>query len=430
MIIKNFEQLATTPLRKKALEIVEAGYQAIQTDHVIATHVRLENTTLYVKEHIYNLNEYDNVYVIAFGKSSYAAAHALHNLLGEKITKGIAIGVTGGDTVGNIQTIAGTHPAPSDTNVQATARVMELLEQATAKDLILTAISGGGSSLLSAPHNMSVEEKARITTDLMKAGANIHELNYVRKHLSDIKGGRFAALAHPAKVVTLIFSDVPGNDLATIASGATVLDPSTIEDAQGIIEKYDTRARLGLETIEFTESPKDPAIFETVDNVLVLDPTSAVQAMEEKAQELGLTPRVLSTTLEGDAAEVGTMLLKEAKSGEALLASGETTVTVKGDGIGGRNQELVLTNLQNIQTGQVIISAGSDGHDHSDAAGAIGDHTSLTQAKKKGLAPNTFIQNSDSFTFFQQTGDFLDTGLLDSNIADMMVVVYEPNLKY
>lgn len=427
MIIKNFNQLATTPLRRKALEIIEAGYQAIQTDHVIDTHVRLENTTLYVKEHTYDLTAYEHMYVVAYGKSSYAAAHALNKLLGEKITKGIAIGVTGGDMVGTIQTIAGTHPAPSETNVAATAQIMELLKQATAKDLILTVISGGGSSLLSAPHGMSVETKAQITTDLMKAGANIHELNYVRKHLSDIKGGRFAALAYPAQVVTLIFSDVPGNDLATIASGATVLDPSTIEDAQAIIQKYDTLRRLNLETIEFTESPKDPALFEHVDNILVLDPTSAVEAMHLKAEQFGLRPRVLSTTLEGDAAEVGVMLLAEVKAGEALLASGETTVTVKGDGIGGRNQELVLANLENIKEGQVLISAGSDGHDHSDAAGAIADDASLERAKSQGIDPQTYIQTSDSFNFFQKTGDFLDTGLLDSNIADMMVVVYEPN---
>lgn len=427
MIIKNFEQLATTPLRRKALEIIEAGYQAIQTENVIATHLSLQNETLTIKEHTYDLQKYENVYVIAYGKSSYAAAHALHNLLGERITKGIAIGVTGGDQVGAIQTIAGTHPAPSETNVTATAQIMELLKQATEKDLILTVISGGGSSLLSAPHGMSVETKARITTDLMEAGANIHELNYVRKHLSDIKGGRFAALAHPAKVVTLIFSDVPGNDLATIASGATVLDPSTVEDAQNIIQKYDTLARLNLQTIEFSESPKDPKLFEHVDNILLLDPASAVEAMQHTAEQLGLQPRVLSTTLEGDAPEVGAMLLTEAKPGEALLASGETTVTVKGDGIGGRNQELVLANLENIKEGQVVISAGSDGHDHSDAAGAIGDHASLESAKSQGIDPQTYMQTSDSFNFFQKTGDFLDTGLLDSNIADMMVVIYETN---
>lgn len=425
MVIRNFEKLASSPLRKKTLEIIEAGYEAIQTDNVITANLTLDNTTLHIKEQTYDLHTFENIYFVAFGKSSYAAAHALHNLLGDQITKGIAIGVTGGERFGTIQTIAGTHPAPSETNVAATRQIMELLEQATEKDLILAAISGGGSSLLCAPHNTNVETKAAITTDLMKAGANIHELNYVRKHLSDIKGGRFATLAHPAKVVTLIFSDVPGNDLATIASGPTVLDPSTIEDTQEVISKYDTLRRLNLSNIEFTESPKDPELFTTVDNILVLDPSSAIEAMKHKAEVLGLQPQILSTTLEGDATEVGKMLLATVKPGEALIATGETTVTVKGPGVGGRNQELVLTNLRHIQEGQVIIAAGSDGHDHSDAAGAIGDSASLLRAKTLGIDPLEYSSASNSFEFFQKTGDFLDTGQLDSNIADMMVVVQD-----
>ncbi|MCA9389986.1 DUF4147 domain-containing protein [candidate division WWE3 bacterium] len=423
MIIKNFDSLAKTPLRKDALTIVEAGFEAIQTDHVIEQNISLSGSTLSILEQTYDLDNYENIYVIAFGKSSYQAAQSINAILGDKITKGYAIGVTGGDPVGKIVTVAGTHPSPSDINHRAAQQIIELLSHTTEKDLVLAFISGGGSALFAAPYKLTVDEQAMITNTLMKLGADIHELNIVRKHISEVKGGRLASLASPAKLVTVIFSDVPGNDLSTIASGSTVLDESTVEDAQRIIDQYDLMSHIDLDAIELSESPKDPAIFTTVDNILILDPTSAVIAMKQKAEELGYQTEVYATELQGEARSVGKELLEQAKSGVAVLASGETTVNVLGNGIGGRNQELVLANLQNINKKQVLISAASDGHDHSDSAGAIADEHSYDDAKGMNLDPKDFLETSDSFTFFTQTGDLLDTGLLESNIADMYLVL-------
>ncbi|MCA9397754.1 DUF4147 domain-containing protein, partial [candidate division WWE3 bacterium] len=349
----------------------------------------------------------------------------IEELLGDKITQGYAIGVTQGEPLKHITTIVGTHPAPSDINQRATQKIIEMLKSTKDNDLVIGMISGGGSALLAAPHEMTIDAQAAITTELMNAGADITELNIVRKHISDIKGGRLAALAYPAKLITLIFSDVPGNDLSTIASGPTVMDSTTTQQAQEIIKKYEIEERSGINNIFFTESPKDPSVFEHVENILVLDPASAIETMEAKAKELGYATEIYSTTLAGEAGEVGALLLENAKPHTALLASGETTVNVKGNGTGGRNQQLVLENLKNIKPGQVLISAASDGHDHSNSAGAIGDEHSLKRAKEYGLDVDTYIKDSDSYTFFVEMSDSLDTGVLDSNIADMFLVLQE-----
>jgi glycerate 2-kinase len=423
MIIKNFDQLASTPLRRQAMEIIEAGFEAIQPDLVIRKSVVLNGDALSIQNKTFDLTQYENLYVVAFGKSSYLAAKTLEEVLGDRITQGYAIGVTTGDPLKHIEAVVGTHPRPSELNAQTARKIIELIKNANEKDLVLVAISGGGSALLTAPFKIDVETKANIGDALMNGGANIHELNIVRKHLSEIKGGRLAELAYPAKVVSMIFSDVPGNDLATIASGPTVLDPTTVDQAKTILEKYKVYNKVGLAEIELTESPKDPTHFERVDNLLILDPTSAVTAMVEKSKELGFNPRILSTTLEGDAHEVGAKLLNEVKAGEALIAAGESTVNVKGTGVGGRNLEVVLGNLKNIKPGQVLISGASDGHDHCDLAGAIGDENSVARAQEMGLDPDAYSQNSDSFNYFMKTGDGFDTGALDSNIADMFLAI-------
>lgn len=425
MVIKNINALATTPLRRMALEIVEAGYEAIQTDHVMQQTLSVEGNTLKILNRTYDLQQFEHIYIIAFGKSSYLAAKTLEEILGERITKGYAIGVTEGEPLKRITTIVGTHPSPSDINVRATHQIIELLNTATERDLVLAVISGGGSSLLAAPYGVNVETQGMISKALMKAGADIHELNVVRKHMSEVKGGRLAAVTYPAKLVTLILSDVPGNDLSTIASGPTVMDSSTVDDARAIIDKYDILGMTELDTIDFSETPKDPTVFQHVENILILDPVTAVTAMEQKAKELGFTTRILSTTLEGEAHAVGKQLLDTVQPGEALIASGETTVTVLGNGIGGRNQEVILGNLSNIKENQVLIAAASDGHDNSDSAGAIADHDTLAKAKERGLDPQAYIESSDSFHFFQELEESLDTGVLDSNIADMFLAIQE-----
>lgn len=422
MKIRNFDQLATTPLRKQALAIIEAGYEAIGTEEVISNSVKLDGNNLQVRDKTLDLSHFENIYVVAIGKCALAASKALEKILGDKISKGYCLDIRQ-EPLTKIETFLGTHPLPSQTNIDATKKIIELLKSATENDLILTVVSGGGSALLSAPYKIDFQTKALISNELMKAGANIQELNIVRKHLSEIKGGRFAALAYPATFLSLIFSDVPGNDLSTIASGITVIDRTTISEAEAVLKKFDIYNRTKLDKIELSETPKEEKFFEKVTNLVLVDSQSALVAMSQKAKAAGFNVIIISDRLQGEAAEVGQQLLTKSVPQSTVLAAGETTVSVKGKGEGGRNQTLVLSNLANIGPNQVLISVGSDGHDHSDFAGAIGDRNSVNKAKGRGLDPQDYLSRSDSYHFFQKLGDGIDTGLLDSNISDFMLVL-------
>ncbi|MDP2671721.1 MAG: DUF4147 domain-containing protein [bacterium] len=362
------------------------------------------------------------MYLFGIGKGSFDAVVELENLLEDRLKDGVVIDVRVG-ALKKVQPFAGTHPEPSEKNVAATEKIIQLLKESNEKSLVLFVIAGGGSALMTAPYKISVERKAEISKALMEAEADIRQLNVVRKHLSEIKGGRLAKLAYRAKIVSLIFSDVPGNDLSTIASGATVLDQSTSEEAEKILKKRGVWDKLKLEGLEFSETPKEEKYFEKVSNIIMQDPASVVGAMARKAGELGWKIKILGTDLEGEAGELGLKLLNSAQAGEVLLASGESSVEVAAAGVGGRNQHLVLANLKNIKEGQVIIAAASDGHDHSDSAGAVGDETSLKRAEDLGLNPDEFLARADSFEFFQRLGDSLETGLLESNVSDFYLVI-------
>jgi len=422
MIIKNLDQVSRTSLRRVALEIVEAGFEAIQTKSVIQKNIELVGEKLTIKGVEFDLRDFSYIYVFGAGKGAFETCAQLEKILGERIKAGLVIDVKGGQ-LARIRSVVGTHPDPSETNVEATRQLMKMVEGASEDSLILFVIAGGGSALLTAPFEVSPQTKASIITNLMNVGADIYELNVVRKHLSLVKGGRLAKLAYPRRVVNLIFSDVPGNDPSTIASGPTVLDESTSSEAETILRKRGVWQKLSLEGLEFTDTPKEEKYFSKVRNIILQEPASVVFAMQDKARGLGWKSRIFATDLVGDASEVGRRLLKDVKKGEILLGSGETTVKVTGDGVGGRNQHLVLTNIENIRKGQVLIAAASDGHDHSDSAGAIADGLSIFRAKEKGLNIGDYIERNDSFEFFKILGDSFNTGLLESNVSDFYLVL-------
>ncbi len=422
MVIKNFAQLATTPLRRTALEIIEAGFEAIRTKDVIAQQVKLEGSLLKIKDQTFNLDLYSHLYVFGAGKGSFDAVAALEEVLKERITYGVVVDVRGGH-LKRVGTVVGTHPDPSQANVEATKLIMKMVQEAPKTSLILFVLTGGGSALLTAPFEINFRSKAKIIESLMKANADIYELNVVRKHLSLVKGGRLAQLAYPTQVAALIFSDVPGNDTSTIASGPTSLDMTTNEDAAAVLKKRGVWDQLSLEALEFSETPKDPKYFEKVKNIVLQDPSSVAFAMQDKAKKLGWPSRIYSTDLQGEAGNLGIILLSSAKKGEILLACGESTVKVTGQGVGGRNQHLVLSCLRNLKPNQVLVAAASDGHDHSDSAGAIADEHSFHRAVQVGLDPDEFLKRADSFEFFQRLGDSLQTGLLESNVSDFYLVV-------
>lgn len=421
MLIKNKDLLAVNPLREYALKIVESALAAIDTKAAIRRYVRLSNNFLFIKEKPYDLSKYRKIFLIAFGKDSTAAAKEVKEILKGRLDDGVVLSLRK-EKIAGLQTFQCTHPQPSLNNVEATQKVVELVENTKEDDLILVVISGGGSAMLTAPYKITYQDKALIADTLMNNGANIEELNIVRKHISEIKG-RLAALAYPSTVATLIFSDVVGNNLSTIASGPTVIDHTTVGDARSVLKKFKVAEKTGFAGLELNETPKDLKFFQKVDNFLIMDNSVATAAMEETARGLGYSIRVFANNIKGDAHEVGKRLLSEGKKGEALISAGETTVEVVGDGIGGRNQEMVLANLRNVKEDQILVALSSDGHDHSDFAGAICDTYTLKKSKEQGISIDDYLDNNNSYFFFKQIGEGIDTGLLESNVADLMLVL-------
>ncbi len=422
MIIKNKDLLAINPIRERALSIIEAGLSAIDTKEVLKQSVKIKGDFLFVKGQAYDLKTFRHIFMVAFGKDSFAASEQLAETLGDRLTDGVILSLKAG-SIPKLETFQCTHPKPSLNNIVATKKALELIDKANSDDLIILVISGGGSAMLTAPYKITYEEKSMIAEELMNSGADITELNTVRKHLSEVKGGRLAQRAYPATMLTLIFSDVIGNNLSTIASGPTVIDHTTIDDAKKILEKYNISEKVAMDNLELTESPKEVKFFQKVDNYLIVDNSVATAAMEDKARTLGYSTRIYSNNLSGNAHAVGEMLIKECRKKEVLIAAGETTIEVSGDGVGGRCQEMILANLKNIKDNQILICVGTDGHDHSDFAGAICDTYSLKRSKEEKLDPTEYLKNNDSFSFFKKVAEGIDTGLLESNVADLMLVL-------
>jgi len=412
--------LGTTKLRKDAMAIFEAGLDAVETKSVVKEKLKLSGGMLSVGRKKYNLSKYRRIFVIGIGKASNQAAHALEEILGDKITDGIVIDVKNG-SLKKIKSITGNHPIPDEVNIRATGEIIGLLNSLDSQDLLIAIISGGGSALMCMPKGVEYGELQKITKSLSKKGADIRELNTVRKHLSDIKGGQFARMAHPATIIGLIFSDVPGDDLSMIASGPTVLDTTTVDDAARVLNKYDVLKSCSVEGCELKETPKDPVLFKHVHNSLLVSNTIAVDAMKNKAKKLGYKPRVFSTQLEGEARSVGKNLAMTTKQGEALIAAGETTVTVRKPGKGGRNQEVALGAMDHLAEGQLVASLNSDGNDHTPVAGGIGDEVSIARAEKKGLTAKIALEQNTSYDFFQKTRSYFRTGKTGINVSDLML---------
>src|SRR3989344_2363725 len=423
MLVQNFDTLATTPERKIVLEIINAGLEAIQPDQVIVQNITLVNNILKLQNNEFDLSSYHNVFLIGLGKGSAGISKLIENILGEKLTSGYVIDTTP-ETFNKLEFTLGTHPLPSKENFEFTQKSLSTLYNVSPQDLILVVICGGGSAMLVSPINgVTLEDKININKALLKSGADIKEMNTVRKHLSRVKGGGLAKALFPARVVNLIFSDVAGNDLSFIASGPTVKDETTLDVAKEIIKKYQLEATLSQLIPKLKETPKDEKYFKNVSNILMLSNLTALHAMEEKAKEYNLNVQIFSDHFQSDAKEAGTTLLAQTQPNSVLLAGGETTVKVLGAGKGGRNQEVVLASLSHISNDTIIASFASDGFDNTENAGAIGDAKTQNTAATQQLDQNTFISNNDSYTFFEKTGDGIKTGRLPSNVSDLFVIL-------
>jgi glycerate-2-kinase len=417
-LIKNFDVLATTPNRKMALEIMETGLNSISTSEVIKNKIKLDNNILIIDKQIFDLNEFKNIKVVGFGKSSGIAALALEKILGDRITMGIVISLEKVDCK-YIETFAGTHPRASEANVEAGKKIYEIIKDSTEEDLIIVLVSGGGSALLCYPED-EYKEGAKLYDAFLKTGGTINGMNTVRKHLSLLKGGGLAKLAYPATVVGLIFSDVPGDVFENVASGATYKDETTIADAQKII----TENNLG--DFVLNETPKEDKYFEKVHNFVLVSNKTAVEAMKIEAEKFGLSVNIISTNLYDEVSEALKKIFSQKQENTVSLAAGEPSVVVpKNAGKGGRNLHMGLEAIKNklISDGSVFISFASDGMDNSDVAGAIVDKNTIEKAEKLGLSAEDYINNFNSYDFFQKTGDQIITGPTGANVSDLMILL-------
>lgn len=416
-IIKNYDVLTTSTIRRDALEIAEAGLQAIDTTTVLHNSIKVEGDTMIIQGQHFNLLAYEHIYIIGFGKVSCTAAYTLEKILKGRVKDGAVIGVSN-RTCQVVETYVGTHPLPSQQNFIATKHIAEVARCAKANDLVLVVVSGGGSALLCSSMGECDQGNA-LFESFLPSGGTIEELNIIRKHISQLKGGGLAKALYPATVVGLIFSDVPGGDMPAVASGPTYFDTSTVQDAEALIKKYN------LGSFHLTETPKDPKYFERVHNFTIVSNVTALNAMQVEAESRSYRATLVSATQYANVEETRALLLEKAEDGAMHCMGGETKVTVPKEctGVGGRNGYLALSMLESIQENQVFISIASDGHDNNEVAGAIVDFEIKQKTITANLDVAKHLAEFDSFPLFEQVGGHIKTNLLESNVSDLMLLL-------
>jgi glycerate 2-kinase len=433
-------------LRRDALAIFTAALRAADAGEAVRRHFSVRGGVLRAGDARIDLSVFDRIFVVGAGKAAASMALAVESVLGVSRLSGGVVSVKHGHTkpgIARIQLRESGHPLPDREGVQAARQIEMLLRETNARDLVIVVISGGASALLPAPAApVTLRDKQRTTELLLRAGADIFELNAVRKHLSSLKGGRLAALAYPATVVSLLLSDVIGDPLDVIGSGPTAPDPSTYGDALRSIAKYSLTRKVPAVVLQHLEQgargnlpetpkPGDP-LFKNVHNVVVGSNRQALAAAAEKAKSLGYRPLLLSSTMCGETREVAGVhaeVVREilssgnpAKPPICLLSGGETTVTVTGEGRGGRNQEFALAAAIQLSGASrwLVLSAGTDGTDGpTDAAGAFADGATVARASAAGSSPEQQLLENDSYTVFQSIKDLVKTGPTGTNVMDI-----------
>jgi hydroxypyruvate reductase len=435
-------------MRKDALDVFLAGVQAVEPAAAVQRFCQRDGNRLRIHDKVYDLTRFKDIYIVGAGKAGGPMARAMEDILGERITEGLVCVKYGHlAELSRVQLMEAAHPVPDDKGLAAAEAILGLASKAGKEDLVICLISGGGSALLPLPvEGVSLKDKQEITKTLLACGASIHEINAVRKHMSRVKGGGLARAVYPATLVSLMLSDVIGDDLDVIASGPTVPDPSSFQDCMGILEKYGIRDMIpekvraffekGIEG-EVPETPKagDP-VFEKTESVIIGSNLACILAAEEKAEALGYNTVVLSTMIEGETREVAGVHVAIArevkKTGHpvsppaCVLSGGETTVTITGQGLGGRNQEFVLAGAMALHgaEGIILLSAGTDGTDGpTDAAGAIADGQTMPRSYALGLNASDFLSENDSYHFFEKLGDLIKTGPTNTNVMDLRVLL-------
>lgn len=433
-------------LRKTVREIFLAGVNIVKPDVLIPHFVSLEKDVLIIEKHRFQLADIKNIYLVGAGKASALMAQAIENILGPRITAGHIVTKYGHSVPLKYAgvTEAG-HPVPDENGLRGTENIVSIVSRASEDDLVICMISGGGSALLTdVPDGCSLNDLKILTDLLLKSGANINEMNCIRKHLSKVKGGMLSHTAYPARVVSLILSDVIGDPLDVIASGPTAPDPTTFQDALGIIEKYGISDKVPEKILEIlndgilkkrkeTLKESDEA-FRLTANLVIGNNSLALQKAREKAEAYGYSAKIITNAIRsdvGDAADfIFNSLVKSRNENpgikSCLLFGGEPTIKITGNGLGGRNQHLALLMAEKLKDmkGVIFLAGGTDGTDGpTDAAGAIADPETVKRSEALGLDIKKFISDCDSYNFFSQEGGLIITGPTQTNVMDLMIVL-------
>ena len=438
-----------SPIYREHVEkILLAGLAAVDPGIIIKNSVKKRGNILEIGVHQYDLDVYKRVLVVGFGKAAIPMAAAVEHILGDSLTTGLVISKhtelhSGLGPSSKIQVRKGSHPVPGQESILATQSLLEITQGCSKDDLIICLISGGGSALFTWPvAGITLNDVQNLTRLLLKSGAEIGEINTLRKHLDQVKGGGLARWLFPAQVVILILSDVVGNPLEMIASGPTAADPSTFEDAIQILQEYNIvheipdniwaylQKGLGNSSLESVKTG-DP-VLERVQNLIIASNYLAAQAAAAQAQMAGFHTLILTSYLHGEASQVGRVLasvLKQmALTGEPLtrpacvIIGGETTVTVRGNGLGGRNLETALASVSDLADLNEIalVTLGTDGEDGpTDAAGAVVTGETLNKANRLQINPTIYLANNDSYHFFEKIGGLIKTGPTGTNVNDL-----------
>ncbi|NOZ49831.1 MAG: glycerate kinase [Chloroflexi bacterium] len=432
--------------------LIQAALQAVDPYGAVRAHLQKQGQFLFVDDKKLNLDNFEHIYVLGAGKAGAPMAQAIEDILGERISGGCVVVKYGHQSpTRRLHILQAGHPLPDQAGLEAGQQILALAQAATADDLVLCLISGGGSALLeSLPPALSLADLQTTTDLLLASGATIHEFNTVRKHLSLIKGGQLGRAASPATLLTLVLSDVVGSPLQIIASGPTVPDPSTWAQAWEIVEKYDlvqrlpatVRHRLHAGLIgELPDTPKPgAALFDRSHTLLIGDNATAAQAAAQTAVRRGYNTQILSTFIEGEAreiAKVAVALAREVRHHQrpvappaCLILGGETTVTLGAEpGLGGRNQELALAAALALDAmpGITIVALATDGSDGpTDAAGAWVDGRTLARARALGLSAHQALRTHNAYPLLAQVGALLHTGPTRTNVNDLIFILVDP----
>jgi len=444
MFFKNFDRIVsngrTSELKRKredVLEILTAAIDAV--DPYTAVKKVFDCDKIVFESEEIDLTSFENIYLVGFGKASVGMARAVCDFI--KISSGVVVTNDSEAKLENeyVDVVVGGHPIPNIGSINGAEKILDVVKLCGENDLLIVLISGGGSALLCKPR-VDLEDLQNTTDLLLRCGADINEINTIRKHLSYVKGGQLARYAKGI-VVSLVISDIVGDPLEFIASGPTCADSTTFSDAKKLLKKYGLWDKIPTKvrnvigegvggSIDETPKKEDP-IFEYVFNYIVANNEIACKAAEEKAKKIGYHTILLTTSLTGEARDIGRYLVDKAdkyrkEAGEfVFISGGEPTVTIKGDGKGGRNQELVLGSVENIAEGDIVLASfATDGVDgKSDAAGAIADGFTLSRGRQKRLDPNDFLKDNNSYEFFKKLDDLFITGLSGTNVMDIQVII-------